>query len=291
MRTGQLSQSLDLCGDRLLNVGMDDTQLTQALMAAQQAARAGREVVMKYFGQLKKVQEKHQAGLVSEADVESEKVITQELNKAFPDIGVLGEEGAYLNKKNEVEATTWIVDPLDGTTNYVHQFPIFCISIGLQVKGELVAGVVDVPMLNKTYTAAKGRGAFANGERIHVSNRATIGEALLATGFIPDNVVALKEQLRIFSDLVFEARGIRRAGAAAYDLCLVAEGVFDAFWEKNLKPWDSAAGVVLVREAGGVVWTYAGQDYKVTDDSVLAGNPLLCSAIVKRISTSCKPFQ
>jgi myo-inositol-1(or 4)-monophosphatase len=106
---------------------------------------------------------------------------------------------------------------------------------------------------------------------------------LLATGFIPDNVTALKEQLKIFSDLVFEARGIRRTGAAAYDLCLTAEGVFDVFWEKNLKPWDAAAGVLMVREAGGVCWTYGGADYHLGEDSVLAGNREVAGQILKRI--------
>jgi len=262
---------------------METLDLKQALSTAQKASQRGREVLLHYFGQLKKVQDKVQAGLVSEADIESEKVIVEELQRGFPDIPVLGEESAYLNKQDQVQATSWVVDPLDGTTNYVHRFPIFCISIGLQWKGELVAGVVDVPVLDKTYTCARGQGAFVNGERLHVSQRAQIKETLLATGFFPDNVGALKEQLKIFSDLVYEARGIRRAGAAAYDLCLVAEGVFDAFWEKNLKPWDTAAGALMVREAGGVAWTYSGDTYTLSQDSILAGNALICPQIVARI--------
>lgn len=280
---GQLSQSLDFPYDPLLNGEMKDLDLTQALKTAVDAATQARQVLLNYFGKLKQVQDKVQAGLVSEADIESEKVIVHALSKGLPGVPVLGEEGAYLSKIDKAATTSWIVDPLDGTTNYVHQFPIFCISIGLQWKGEMVVGVIDVPLLNKTYTGIKGQGAFVNGERLHVSRRTQIKDALLATGFIADNVVALKEQLRIFSDLVFEARGIRRAGAAAYDLCLVAEGVFDAFWEKNLKPWDSAAGILLVREAGGVAWTYDGEDYNVNHDSLIAGNPGICPDIVKRI--------
>jgi myo-inositol-1(or 4)-monophosphatase len=281
---GQLSQSLDFAVEHRLNQGVDGLDLAQALSTAIKASQKGRRVVMDYFGQLKKVQEKAQAGLVSEADVESEKAIGAELALGLPGVGILGEEDAFTRKDEKLLDSMWVVDPLDGTTNYVHGFPIFCISIGLQWKGELVAGVVDVPVLDKVYTCAKGQGAFVNGEPIRVSQRTSIKESLLATGFIPDNHAALKEQLRIFSDLVYEARGIRRAGAAAYDLCLAAEGVFDAFWEKNLKPWDAAAGALMVREAGGVAWTYSGGDYKLGNDSLLAGNPIVSALLRDRIN-------
>jgi myo-inositol-1(or 4)-monophosphatase len=264
---------------------MDTLDLSAALNTALRASQLGRQVLLHYFGQLKKVQNKAQAGLVSEADVESEKVITAELKRGFPDVDVLGEEEAFVSKREKVGLTSWVVDPLDGTTNYVHSFPIFCISIGLQWKGELSVGVVDVPMLNRTYTCTKGGGAFANGERLNVSTRRQVRESLLATGFFPDNVSALKQQLTIFSNLVYEARGIRRAGAAAYDLCLVAEGVFDAFWEKNLMPWDTAAGTLMVREAGGVAWTYAGEEYDLQQDSILAGSPSIAPQICQRIKS------
>jgi myo-inositol-1(or 4)-monophosphatase len=262
---------------------MNNLDLNLALKTAETAAQAGRQVLMHYFGQLKKVEEKAHLGLVSEADVESEKVISEILKKAFPEIPVLGEEGAFLTKDEHISSSTWVVDPLDGTTNYVHGFHVFCISIGLQFHGDLVAGLIDVPLLNKTYSAAKGKGCFANGERLSVSATKSIKDSLLATGFFPDNPEALKEQLKIFSDLVFQARGIRRAGAAAYDLALVSEGVFDAFWEPNLKPWDAAAGVVLVREAGGVVWNYQGEDYRLGDKTLMSGGRELCTVLKERI--------
>ncbi len=267
---------------------MNALDLPKALNTAVAAAKIGRKVLLDYFGQLKKVQEKAHAGLVSEADIESERAIAAELARGLPGVGILGEEDAWVTKNERPEASSWVVDPLDGTTNYVHGFSIFCISIGLQWRGQLMVGVVDVPMLDQTYTATKGGGALINGEKINVSQRTSIKESLLATGFYPDNVAALKEQLRIFSDLVHEARGIRRAGAAAYDLCLVAEGVFDAFWEKNLKPWDTAAGTLLVREAGGVVLTYRGAEYGLGDDSILAGNPRIAPLIIERIQTQQK---
>lgn len=242
-----------------------------ALNAAQIAAKAGSKVLHDYFGRLKQVSEKHLAGLVSEADVASEKVIQAALQTHYP-AGFLGEESSGAESAWPKSGNWWIVDPLDGTTNYVHRFPIFCISIGLMWQGEMVFGLVEVPMLGVTYHAIRGQGAYRNGQPIHVSERATIRDSLLATGFFRDHEEALKEQLGIFAQLVFEARGIRRAGAAAYDLCLVAEGVFEAFWEKNLKPWDTAAGMVLVREAGGTVTDYQGQPYHINADSILAGN-------------------
>lgn len=262
---------------------MNNLDLTQALSTAQRAAEEGRKVLLHYFGQLKKVQEKAHAGLVSEADIESEKVITRVLQTDFPAIPVLGEEGAFLTRDEHVASSTWVVDPLDGTTNYVHGFHIFNISIGLQWQGELVVGLIDVPVLDRTYSASAGNGAFCNGEKISVSKTVNIRDSLLATGFFPDNTNALKDQLRIFSDLVYEARGIRRAGAAAYDLCMVGEGIFDCFWEPNLKPWDAAAGTVIVREAGGVVWNYSGDEYKLGDRTLLSGNREICSAIKARI--------
>ncbi len=262
---------------------MQELDLSLALKTAQTAAAEGRKVLMHYFGQLKKVQEKSFAGLVSEADVESEKVISAILTKPFPGIKVLGEESAFEKNDERVKPDQWVVDPLDGTTNYVHGFHIFCISIGLQWRGRLVVGVIDVPLLDKTYSAVDGQGAFVNGKKMSVSKNQTVRDALLATGFFPGNSGTLREQIRIFSDLVFEARGIRRAGAAAYDLCLVAEGVFDCFWEPALKPWDAAAGVVLVREAGGVVWDYGGVDYQLGQDSLLAGNQKLAEEISARI--------
>lgn len=251
----------------------------QALVAAEHAARAGAKVLEQYFGRLKQVSEKHLAGLVSEADLASEEAIKRELQAHYP-AQFLGEESSHGTEEVwPTQGNWWIVDPLDGTTNYVHRFPIYCISIGLMWQGELVLGLVHVPALATTYHGTKGGGAYRNGERISVSERSSVRDSLLATGFFRDQPEALKEQIEIFSKLVFEARGIRRAGAAAYDLCLVAEGVFDAFWEKNLKPWDTAAGTVLVREAGGIVKDYSGADYKITAPSILASSQSLYATI------------
>jgi myo-inositol-1(or 4)-monophosphatase len=268
------------------------SELHIAVGAATKAARAGREVLLHYFGRLKNIQEKHQAGLVSEADQESEKVIFETLRKYFPTDEYLGEESAGLNltKVQPAQGSRWIVDPLDGTTNYIHRFPIFAISIGLEIKSDMQVGLIDMPALNETYVAMKGLGVWMNGRPLSVSKTEKMKDSLLATGFFSEDESILEEQLRIFSNNVRRCRGIRRAGAAAYDLTQVASGVFDAYWEKGLKPWDTAAGILMVREAGGQVTTYRGADYnpysltmvasnaKIHDELRLQGAPFLAAS-------------
>lgn len=261
--------------------------LELALKTAQKACLASRKIQLELFGSVTHVQNKGKEGLVSEADLLSEQSIKKILSEDFPDIAMLGEEGAF-KSKTALESTSWIVDPLDGTTNYIYGLPIYCTSIGLQVNGEIQVGVVDCAPLDRQYWAIKGKGAWMNGKRLHVSKRENLSDSFLATGFYPSDELSLSTQLRIFSELVKKSRAVRRAGAAALDLCLVAEGVFDAFWETNLKPWDTAAGSLLVREAGGVVRNYKGEEYKVTDHSLVASSlPMydLMSAMISKEAT------
>lgn len=252
--------------------------LLKALKTAQKACETARAVQLSHFGRELQVDEKGAEGLVSEADLKSEKAIADILREDFPEIPVFGEEGTF-QKEWDLKETSWIVDPLDGTTNFIYGLPIYCISIGLQVKGELVVGVVDVPPWDRQYWAVKGEGAYMNGRRIHVSSRRYLSESLLATGFHPGDKKSLQNQIDIFSKLLGRARAVRRAGAAALDLCLVAEGVFDAFWEANLKPWDTAAGSLLVKEAGGVVYNYFGEPHQVLHSSIIASSPQMHSHI------------
>ena len=251
------------------------------------ACEVGREILLEYFGQLKKIEEKKQAGLVSEADKESEKAIQNELRKILPEAEFLGEESAFAGKSVKPGRAgkngRWILDPLDGTTNYVHQFPIFCISLALEVSGDLKVAVVDVPILKETYTAIRGKGAWVNGKPLHVSKTKVIEKSLLSTGFFGENPPALKEQLKIFGHFVKSARGIRRAGSAAYDLCQVARGVFDGYWEKNLSPWDTAAGQLIVEEAGGLLLTYDGKPYNPYENSLISGNKTIARQIQKGV--------
>lgn len=261
---------------------MNLTESNAALTAAIKAARAGREVLLSYLGRLEKVEEKFQQGLVSEADKESEKIIFDVLRKNFPTDQFLGEESTQdLSNLKAVKGRRWVVDPLDGTTNYIHRFPVFCVSIALELDGYAKVAVIDVPLLGEVYTAVEGGGARLNGQLMTVSSTEKVKDSLLATGFFGDNEPVLTEQLRVFSKIVRKCRGIRRAGAAAYDLCMVARGVFDAYWERGLKPWDSAAGLLLVKEAGGVVTTYRGKEYSSYDKTILAGNAQVHAELLK----------
>lgn len=270
---GSICQSLDKPSRPGFQIDMAKQNSTfdpiKALQAAQNAADGAAEILRSYFGKLKNVSEKDQAGLVSEADVASENEIRSILQREYP-AQFLGEESFKKGDLLPTEGNWWIVDPLDGTTNYVYGLPFYCISIGLMWDGNLVLGLVDLPGLKTRYHAAKGCGAFKDKIPIHVSKRQHMKEAFLATGFFREDWAAAERQLKIFESLVYEVRGVRRIGAAAYDLCLVAEGVFDGFWEHNLKPWDTAAGTVLVEEAGGRVTDCEGRPHHSNSKSILA---------------------
>jgi len=264
--------------------------LRSFLTAAFEACDGAGVILNNYFGNLRNIDEKFQAGLVSEADRDSENYIVQLLRSRFPGHDILGEESGLsaaptdeefgsidqgsrgADERTRRSGALWMIDPLDGTTNYVHQFPFFCISIGLEIDGELVVGVVDAPKLGLRYHAVRGQGAFLNGERIHVSSRTEFRDGLFATGFSNyDN--SLDEQLELLTLIIRQARGIRRAGAAALDLCFVAQGVFDVFWEKNLQPWDTAAGTLIAREAGAIATTMDGEPFEPRRASILCGSP------------------
>jgi myo-inositol-1(or 4)-monophosphatase len=263
--------------------------LQKVLRVAVEATKIGEKILTEFYGRLKQVDEKHQAGLVSEADVESEKAIAQYLRQEFPEFDILGEESAYKDpdlRKALKAPGRWVIDPLDGTTNYVHQFPIYCISIGFEWEGEAVAGAINVPVLKRMYTGTKGGGAFVNGERLRVSSREGVANSLMATGFSSYNKKALNQQLQIFTKVINEARGVRRAGSAAIDLCLVAEGVFDGYWEKNLQAWDVCAGALFVKEAGGKVTDFHGRDFNTQYVDVVAGNPSLHQHLLGVIQTT-----
>ena len=249
----------------------------------QLAVKKGAEVLDHYFGRALVVEKKFKAGLVTQADRESESVITETLSHMGYDFEMVGEESFGQNMwEPHSEKPYWILDPLDGTTNFVHGFPVFAISLALYQKGRVQIGVVLAPKMGRDgelYTAIRGQGAYLNQTKLNVSSCVRIDEAFLATGFFSEDEAQLQEQLLIFGKLVRKARAIRRAGAAAYDLALVARGTFDAFWEKGLKPWDTAAGYLLVEEAGGLVTNYEGAPFHPSSHSILAGNPKLIKSI------------
>ncbi len=266
--------------------------LKQAFAAAQDAVNQGRALLLDYFGKNHNVQNKEKAGLVSDADKNSEILIKGILKKAFPDFVFLGEESdyedemsasqkkEYLNSKKPSKKPRWILDPLDGTTNYLHQLPMWAISLALEIDEEIQIGIVDVPMMNQTFTAIKGQGAFCNGQKLSASECEKLEDAFMTTGFVADHPEVLSEQLKIFEHFVWKAQAIRRPGAAAYDLAMVAAGNFDVYWEKNIKPWDVAAGILLVEEAHGKCVNYAGARYNAFQKDLIAGAPKVVDLFV-----------
>jgi myo-inositol-1(or 4)-monophosphatase len=233
------------------------------------AAYKGAEILRGYFGNIPAVRKKGEKDLVTEADINSEKKIIETIRSRFPHHGFLGEEGGAVEEGADAQ---WIIDPLDGTTNFAHELPIFAVSIGFSYKGETVVGIVLNPMTAELYTAVRGKGAQLNDKPIHVSHTASLADALLATGF-PYNLKEMLPKLtERFSRCLFEARGVRRLGSAAIDLCLLASGKYDGFWEENLKPWDVAAGTLIAREAGAAVTDFSGGPYSIGGSQILATN-------------------
>lgn len=244
----------------------------QYLDIAVDAARIAGRFQQYRFTSVLDVSLKGDKDLVTEVDRESERLIVGHLLGSFPDHSIVAEEGEYPQGDAPFR---WIIDPLDGTTNYAHGFPWFCVSIGLESAGELVAGVIYNPLHDELFTATRGGGAFLNGQRLHVSTRSPLQNTLLGTGFPYDCASDPANNFDNFIAFQKAARGIRRAGAAALDLAHVSAGRLDGFWELKLKPWDVAAGVLLVREAGGIVTTFDGTDYNVFNSRILASNGLI----------------
>jgi len=218
--------------------------------------------------------------LVSYVDKASEKQIIEELSKLIPESGFIAEEGT---SDKQGERFNWVIDPLDGTTNYIQGIPVYAVSIGLLDEDELVLGVVYEVGRDECFYAWKDGGAFLNGEPIHVSERGDIQEALLATGFPYNNFSKMGSYMEFLQWTMKHARGVRRLGSAATDLAYVACGRFDAFWEYDLKPWDVAAGVVIVKEAGGVVTDYKGGNDFLFGKEIVASNVLLDEIVQSKI--------
>lgn len=242
------------------------------LEVAIEAALAAGQLQRARFDSTFSIDLKGAKNLVTELDLASEALIVERILEQFPDHSILAEEADYPAGNGQ---HTWIIDPLDGTTNYAHGYPWFCSSIALTVGGELIVGVIHNPMSDELFTATAGVGAFRNGRKIAVSSRQPLAGSLLATGFPYDCATDPENNFNQFIRFQKAARGIRRAGAAALDLAYLAAGRLDGFWEVKLKPWDVAAGTLLVREAGGSVTSFDGSDYDVTNHRILASNGLI----------------
>ncbi len=245
--------------------------LTTAIEAAKEAGKFLKQNV----GKVKNIQLKggEEKNLVTEIDKRSEEIIIDIIKKHHPGHDILAEEsGAGRGQTSEFR---WIIDPLDGTTNFTHSFPVFCVSIGVEHKGELIAGVIYDPNFDELFTAERGNGAFLNGKRIHVSHTDTLKRSLLVTGF-PYNVTDNPDNaIEHFIQFLMESQAVRRMGSAAIDLAYVAAGRYEGFWEVALNPWDMAAGALLVTEAGGMLSDFSGNPFSVYKKQVLATNGLV----------------
>ncbi|WP_226582757.1 inositol monophosphatase family protein [Acuticoccus sediminis] len=262
---------------------MARSALLNVMVAA--ADKAGRSLA-RDFGEVENLQvsRKGPADFVSKADMRAEEIVYRELSKARPSYGFLMEESGTVEGSDGQHR--WIVDPLDGTTNFLHGVPIFAVSIALERQGELVAGVVYNPVMDELYVAEKGNGAFMNDRRLRVSGRTDLADCLIGTG-LPfmghgNQVRTLSELQQLFGRVA----GIRRPGAAALDLAWTAAGRYDGFWEHDLKPWDMAAGIVLIREAGGFVSDASGRDRFFETASVVAGNEQVHRSLLKMVDAA-----
>ncbi len=250
-------------------------ELQRFLDIATAAAMAGGAVLQRYYGQLTSVEEKGRQGdLVTNADKESEVAVLAVMRRHLPDHAILAEESGQSADAGENDYL-WAIDPLDGTTNYAHQYPFFAVSIGLLFKGEPVVGVVYAPFFNELYQAAKGLGAFCNRKPIRISATPDLAQSLLVTGFAYDRHQTDDNNYAEFNRLTHLTQGVRRGGSAAVDLAFVACGRLDGYWERGLSAWDLAAGIILVEEAGGCVTAYDQSPFQISSGRVLATNGLL----------------
>jgi len=231
-----------------------------------------------------KVEIKRQNDFVTEVDRAAEAAIISVLREAYPNHAILAEESGVT--KGSQDEFVWIIDPLDGTTNFIHGVPQFAVSIGLKHKGVITQGVVYDPAKNELFTATRGAGAFLNDKRIRVAKRDRIGDALIGTGFPFSKLELLDRYIAMFRKVTPNCAGIRRPGAAALDLAYVAAGRFDGFWEMGLSPWDVAAGSLLIQEAGGLVGDFSGEGGYLESGEVVAGSPKVFAQLLALIANT-----
>lgn len=256
------------------------------LNIAVRAAREGGKVIVREMDRVDAldVSQKGLNDFVSEVDRRAEDAIVATIRRSHPDHAFLAEEGGASGSSDHV----WVIDPLDGTTNYLHGFPVFSVSIAVKYRGKVEHGVVYDPLRNELFTASRGRGAQLNNRRIRVSRRQGLEGALLGTGFPYRDLADLDAYLAIFRELLTRTAGIRRAGSAALDLAYVACGRLDGFWEFGLKEWDMAAGTLLVQEAGGIVTGSAGGDDYLLTGNLVAGAPRVLAAMHRAIASAAR---
>lgn len=246
---------------------------------ATDVARQAGALLLQMVGRVDEVRYKGPVDLVTEADGASERLIVDAIRARFPDHAILAEEGGALSGE-DAAAPRWLIDPLDGTTNYAHGYPLYAVSIALEADGAVVLGVVYVPTLDELYVAERGRGAWLNGRPVRVSRTEALIASLVATGFLYD-VEARGRNLPHWGNFTHATQGVRRSGSAAIDLCHVAAGRLDGYWEEGLQPWDMAAGSLMVTEAGGMITGYGGEPFRVDGPNCVASNGEIHQAMLR----------
>ncbi len=245
-----------------------------------ETVRDAGQILLEKFGRKINITKKGDINLVTEADLASEALIIERIKSYYPKHSILAEEAGNAVIIGGENTWKWIIDPLDGTTNYAHGYPCFCVTLALEHEGEIVLGVTFDPTRNELFAAERGRGATLNNKPIRVSETEEMGNALIVTGF-PYDFKDRADFARHFEDMLLSTRGVRRDGSAAIDMAYVACGRFDGFWEEGLNPWDVAAGVLLIEEAGGQVSYYNGSKFSIYTPPILASNGLLHGEMTK----------
>ncbi len=258
--------------------GLTGTELNRHLYFAQELAQAAGAILLKRSKRHNEIRYKGRVNLVTSADMASQKYIIKTIENKYPEHSILAEEAAARERGSLYR---WIIDPLDGTTNYAHGFPFYCVSIALEYRGEIKIGVVYDPVREELFTARFGGGARLNGRKIGVTSESRLTHALLATGFPYDIGATKEDNLDNYIFFARRSRGIRRAGSAALDLCYVACGRCDGFWELKLSPWDTAAAKLIVEEAGGRVTDFDGKKFSIYNRYIIASNGKVHNQIMK----------
>ncbi|MEB3173024.1 MAG: inositol monophosphatase family protein [Cyanobacteriota bacterium] len=270
--------------------GLSGQELADLAGIARRAAEAGGSQLKQHFGRLASIREKGRAGdLVTNADTAAEAAVLELLSRESPGVGVLAEETGRTAGTEPQQELEWCVDPLDGTTNYAHGFPLFGTSVGLLWRGTPLLGAIAVPRLDELFWAAPGHGAWCNAQPLQVSSCSRLADALLVTGFAYDRTTRLDNNYAEFAWFTHRTHGVRRGGAAAVDLAYVAAGRLDGYWERGLSPWDLAAGVVLVEQAGGVVCAYDGGPFDLRSGRLIATSPGLRQQVIEGLA-ACRPL-
>jgi len=262
-------------------VGLKKTEIRNLVRFAEKLSRGAGKILRQGINRRLRIDYKGRINPVTEYDLKSERYITSEISKRFPDHDILTEEGSDVEKQSPFR---WVIDPLDGTVNYAHGFPIYCVSIALEYDGDIVAGVVYDPERDELFSAGTGMGAHLNKQRIRVSDEKVLQRALLATGFAYNIGTAKRTNLGLFARMAKKAQGVRRPGSAAIDLCWLACGRLDGFWEFYLHPWDTAAAKLIVEEAGGAVSRINGKRYSIFAPDILATNDHLHKAMMSALT-------